>query len=294
MSIKSDLSNSTITVDFNKEITGVLSDTTRVNGRELKLAVAIYLAPEQFRIADLLNPNTVGKVKKAERQRTALAAHSEAFKSQIADAKRLTDIAKNKNVSTDKRMKAEIDVAPVKTAIAAAMTMFDRALVSAYYMQLSGSIVKDVKDKFVDLEYRVPFIRGTGDKATEISGREKLSRADCHAFGKAMAIARGVAKAPTVAATQSVSTGTQKTVLEGAKVFADTVSKLDAKAKADITTSAEFEEMIVTSIRARCSHDGTLNMSDVFELLRKHDAMQGVNVINDLAPAPRKRNAQAA
>ena len=95
------------------------------------------------------------------------------------------------------------------------------------------------------------------------------------------------------AAGTGVATGTQSTVLAASATLAETVAKLPSKERDDIVSDAAFQKATFTMIRAMCVADGTLKVSELVEMLRKSDVMQGVNIDVDVTK-PRAARKQAA
>lgn len=286
-----ELSNSVTAVDFDKEVKGLLLDTAHANGRELKLAVAIYGEPAHFNINDLLSITKINGKSKADRQREALAKYSETFAAQMKNIKHLSDVAKNKNVKTDARMKAEIDVAPLKAALTAAVSMFDRALASAYYMKHTTAIVTTLaKDgKSITLNYPKMFERGEGDKAVSVAGSEILSRGDIHGYGKALAQKNGLLAASKTSTKSGAGDKgvqvSQSTALTSMTMAADMIASLPKDKKDDVLNDKAYELAWVKYTRALFNGNGVIKVSEILETLRKSEAFAGCSIEIDVKPA---------
>lgn len=285
--------NSTAAVDFNKEVEGYMHNTASANGRELKLAVAIYNDPATFNIADLLGG--VGSKSRSVGMRRALTAHSEAFKRQSEAA------ALKRKASETKSMKgyaAKAEYEAAAKTLTAAVSMFERALTAAYFFKCSGAVIEKVTDKTVKLRTTREVTIGKGDKAAtyEAGLTDLFTRKSVYECGRSLGNAAGIfSTRPTErkAAGTGVATGTQSTVLAASTTLAETVAKLPSKERDDIVASAEFQKSAFTMIRAMCVADGTLKVSELVEMLRKSDAMQGVNIDVDVS-APRQSHKPVA
>lgn len=284
MTNRTALSNSAAAVDFNKEVSGFLSNNANANGRELRLAVAIHNDVASFNPADILGG--VGAKNKATALKNALLKSSDAFKSQC-DAH---DKAKRDAKGHDARaFAAKATSEAMGKNVQAAISMFERALIIAYFMRSTSAVVLKVNDKVVNVRYGRNL--EIGDVTYANGDTTALSRKGAYEAGRALANSRGMIKAKTAtrnAAGTGAETGSQKVLTQSAATFADTVAKLPSKDKADISTSPEFEKMLVSSIRARFEADGEIDMTELHDFIRKHDAMSGVRIIVGSAASKRK------
>lgn len=282
------VSNSATAVDFNKEVASFMSNTDHAAGRELRLAVAIYNNPADFNIATLLGGN--GNKSRSAGMKAALRTRSAAFNAQCDKA----DAAKKKaNAKSQAGFIAKADAEAANRVVSAAVTMFERALIDAYFMRAGECVVVKVTDKAVTLHMGKAVT--IGDATYDAGIRDVFTRKSVYENGRKLCVARGILSAPKSAKSGSgatLSTGAEDTMSKSAALLADTVAKLPAADRASVTTRPEFEKMLAQSVRARFAADGVIDVADLLDMLRKSDAMQGVTFnIDGVKPERKPRKA---
>lgn len=286
------LSNAATAFDFSQEFTQVLSASDKIEGKELRLASAIYNAPATFDIANIFGPSD--DKKRSKRFETALSTNCAAFGTMFNAAH--IEGKTLKALKGLKRLETEAQRDAAARTVRAALALFERALSIAYMLHSCNAVISKVTagtiafnpGRNVNVEGKVTLTVGEAQTWT---------RKDAHSAGRALLQHRGILNAKPRGKSgngNGVSTGAQKTVIDAATTLASTVAALPADAKADVSTSEGFEKMLATAIRARFVSDGSLDISDIAEFLRKSDTMQGVSINMPAPRAPAKPKAKAA
>jgi len=282
---------SSVSVEFNKEINGFLNDTTSSVGRELKLAVAIYHAPETFNIADILSGKGAKKNSRREAMSTALAAHSTAFADKVKAHKAAPKAKSAKSMAQYQKV-AEAET--MAKAISATLSMFERALRCAYFLKSGGFIVTKLNGNAVTM--RATRDIDEADVKVAVGETDLYTRANVYNSGHALTISRGLDKKATAAksgAGTAVTTDTKDTVSKTALMLAETVSAMPDTDRANVSVTPDFEKTLALFARARFASDGVINVSDIVDFLRKSDALQGVRIDDGKPAAVRKPRAPA-
>lgn len=276
--------NSTASVDFNNEVKGIMSETNTTEGREIKLAVAIYYAQEKFNIAHLMG----GAANKADAQRKALAANSPAFADKVS---KYADLKKElKKASLSRATTIQFEMKDIDRSIRSATAMLNRALVSAYWLKMSNASVGKLDGTSLTVEYDGQ----TDGKAARI--KERVTRADMHKFGSAVASERGIVKKKEAAGNGSKPVPFKETlkkantVTDTVKLVAESVEGMKANERDELISHKSFAPSLASLIRAQFAHEGVIELSDIAEFLR--DNLNGVRI--ETGNAPRKPDARKA
>lgn len=279
---KAPVSNSAAFVDFNKEVGSFMLNNAAALGRELKLAVAIHNDVASFNPADTLGG--VGAKNKATALRNAMLLQSASFKEACDKA----DVLKKKAAQkTDAGFRATIEYQAAQKTIQAAISMFERACVLAYFLRSASAVISKVTDKA--LHFKATRAVTIGDVTYDAGGAVIMTRKDAYETGRKLCVERGILGTKPksrIAAGDGVATGSAKTVVDSAATLADTVSKMPTAMREDVSTSQGFEKMLATALRARFAADGVIDIVDIVDFLHGHDAMVGVR-IEGVTPATR-------
>jgi hypothetical protein len=277
--------SSSVSVDFNNEVKGIMSETNTTEGREIKLAVAVYQSPERFNVSNLLN----AALNKSENQRKALAANSEAFKDKLAKLDTLKKEAKK--ASTQRALTIAFEIKDIDRGVKAAVAMLNRALIGAYWLKSANAVVHSINGTTATIEYD-----GEVDgKSSRI--KERITRGDLAKFGTKVAKERGLVKKKEVAGAGNKpvsfkdSVKKAATVTDAFKLASESVATMSPTERDEFTSHKSFGPALANMMRAQFAHEGVIDVADIADFLRSH--VNGVRIETG-SRKPDARKARAA
>lgn len=274
--------STTVSVSFNDEISGVMNGVATLDSRELKLAVAIYQAPELFNVRSILTAE-----KKGEAINKALANNSTAFADKVSAIETKTKALKGeKNVSAAVQLRLEID--QIKRTMAGAVSMFNRACQAALFLKSRNAVIVKVDSRSVKVNY-VPAFVANADKAPKTE--DLLTRKEMVEGGVSILKADGAIKSREAKGNGSKPVSLKaklaavNTVSENMKVLSDTVTGLTGAAKDEFIGDKNTCQLLATLMHKQFAHAGTIDMADVVAFIRSNVSNVKLETATVAAPA---------
>lgn len=265
--------SSSVSVDFNAEINGAMTATSSTEGREMKLAVAIYQAPELFNVRAILTAE-----KKGEAINKALAANSPAFADKVSKLAELKKAKKGEaNVAVSVDLSLKID--ELNRSMAGASSMFNRACLAAYMLKSRHAIVEKIDNRSVKVRYQTAYTPSptVQPRTTDILTRKEMVEAGTKLLKEQGAIKSRETKG---AGSKTVSVKDRlkevNSVSDNFKVLNDVVSTLTGNAKDELTSDDNANKLLATMIRAQFAHEGSISVADLVDFIREN--CKGVKV----------------
>lgn len=267
MAASKTLKNSTtVSVSFNDELNGVMNGVATMDSREIKLAIAIYQAPELFNVRAILTAE-----KKGEAITKALATNSTAYADRASAIETKTKALKGeKNVAACVQLRLEID--QIKRTMAGAVSMFTRACQAAYFLKSRNAVINKLDARSVKVNYVPAYVANDKQPKSE----DLLTRKEMVEGGVALLKAEGAIKAREAKGTGSKPVSLKaklaavNTVSENMKVLSDTVTGLTGDAKDEFIGDKNTCTLLATLMHKQFAHAGTIDIADVVAFIRSN------------------------
>lgn len=284
-STSKELSNSSkaIVVDFNTEMSAIVNNTSTAQGRELKLACAIYQTPEVFKLAELLSAAKVNGKTKRERQIIATSAACTTFANIAKEHASATEAAKKARGT--KKLELQETVKATTKLQAAALRMFESALYGAYFFMCIGAVLES---KPTDRVVKVRATRSLDQAGVKVDNgtTDHYKRSQIAADGKKLVVARGMQTIKVTAkagAGVTPNAGTSTATIAGE--LAKAIGALTTEASDEFIGSATSNQLFGSLVRKLFCADGQIVIADVIAAIRSNDVLQGVNIVKEVKPA---------